>query len=356
AMGDSAVIGMRARDMRGRVLYVNPAFCRMVGYTEEELVGGDPPMPYWIPERIEEYRQRHEDVISGRANEAPFETVLRRRDGETFPAVIYDAPLRDADGNQVGWMSSILDVTEEKRAEERERQREERLQTAARLTTMGEMASSLAHELNQPLGAIASYLAGSKNLLESGAASGADLQEAIGKAAAQAQRAGQVIRRVHEFVRKREPQRVSLDVAALVEDCRPLIALQCRHEGVPVEIESGPGLPRIEGDPVMLQQVILNLTRNAVEAMARVPQERRRIVLTARREEGGVRVSVRDFGEGIPDAVADRLFSPFFTTKPEGMGMGLSICRSIAEAHGGRLWFERADPGVAFHLQLPAAA
>ncbi|HET9653325.1 MAG TPA: PAS domain S-box protein, partial [Usitatibacter sp.] len=232
AMGDSAVIGMRARDMRGRVLYVNPAFCRMVGYTEEELVGGEPPMPYWIPERIEEYTRRQRDVLSGRASEAPFETVLRRSDGQAFPAVIYDAPLRDADGNQVGWMSSILDVTEEKRAEERERQREERLQTAARLTTMGEMASSLAHELNQPLGAIASYLAGSRNLLESGGASGAELQEAIGKAAAQAQRAGQVIRRVHEFVRKREPERVSVDVAALVEDCRPLIALQCRREGV----------------------------------------------------------------------------------------------------------------------------
>jgi two-component system sensor histidine kinase DctS len=123
-----------------------------------------------------------------------------------------------------------------------------------------------------------------------------------------------------------------------------------------VDIDCQSALPRVDGDPVMLQQVLLNLTRNAVEAMARTPAEMRRIVIAAHRDEAGVRLSVRDFGEGIPESVAERLFSPFFTTKPEGMGMGLSICRSIAEAHGGRLWFERLDRGIAFHLQLPAAA
>ncbi len=354
AMGDSAVIGLRARDMSGRIIYVNPAFTRIVGYTEDELVGRNPPMPYWVPELADEYQRRTSAVLAGRAGEAPFETTFRRRDGTRVPVMIYDAPLRDADGVQRGWMSSVIDLTEQKHAEERERQREERLQTAARLTTMGEMASSLAHELNQPLAAITSYLTGSVNLLQAQAGATDEVRAALAKAAAQAQRAGHVIRRVHEFVRKREPQRTEVDVRALLEDCRPLIELQGRREGVRASIEVAPGLAPVHGDPVMLQQVVLNLTRNAIEAMAGVPPERRRLEIAAVRADEGVRIAVRDHGAGIPPEAAERMFSPFFTTKPEGMGMGLSICRSIAEAHGGRLWFEPRTPGVEFVLQLPA--
>ena len=354
AMGDSAVIGLRARDLDGRVTFVNPAFCHMVGLPEEALVGHGPPMPYWIPERADEYQRRVDHVLSGQASTAPFETEFRRAGGERFPVVIYDAPLRDADGRQTGWMSSILDATEEKNAEERERLQHERLQTAARLTTMGEMASSLAHELNQPLGAIASYLAGSINLIERGGASAEDLGPALAKASQQAQRAGQVIRRVHEFVRKREPQRVALDAGRLLEECRALVELQARRTGAHISVEVEPGLAPIVGDAVMLEQVILNLTRNAIEAMAEVDPGRRVLAIAARRgEAGGTRISVRDRGTGIPDAVAEQLFSPFFTTKAEGMGMGLSICRSIVEAHGGKLAFERCDLGTAFHMQFP---
>jgi two-component system, LuxR family, sensor histidine kinase DctS len=355
AMGDSAVIGLRARDLDGRVTFVNPAFCLMVGLPEEALVGHAPPMPYWITERMDEYQRRVDAVLSGQASTAPYETVFRRANGERFPVVIYDAPLRDADGRQVGWMSSIIDVTEQKNAEERARLQHERLQTAARLSTMGEMASSLAHELNQPLGAIASYLAGSLNLIERGGASVDDLGPALAKASQQAARAGQVIRRVHEFVRKREPQRAVLEAAALLENCRALVELQARRTGSQVSVDVGPGVPAIVGDPVMLEQVILNLTRNGVEAMADVAPGRRVLVIAARAgESGGACISVRDHGTGIPDAVAGQLFSPFFTTKAEGMGMGLSICRSIVEAHGGRLTFERMDLGAEFRMQFPA--
>jgi len=354
AMGDSAVIGLRARDLEGRVTFVNPAFCRMVGLPEEALVGCMPPMPYWSPERMDEYEQRVDQVLSGQATVAPFETEFRHADGRRFPVVIYDAPLRDADGLQTGWMSSIIDVTEQKQAEERERQQHERLQSAARLTTMGEMASSLAHELNQPLGAITSYLTGSLNLIERGGTSVEEIAPALAKASQQAQRAGQVIRRVHEFVRKREPQRVALDAPQLVEGCRALVELQARHSATQISIQVDPPVPAIVGDAVMLEQVILNLARNAIEAMADVPPGRRVLVITARRDDGaGARISVRDFGAGIPEAVAEQLFSPFFTTKAEGMGMGLSICRSIVEAHGGRLTFERLDVGTVFHMQFP---
>ena len=353
AMGDSAVIGLRARDMEGRVTFVNPAFCRMVGLPEEALVGHAPPMPYWTPERLDEYQDRVDRVLSGQASAAPFETVFRRANGTRFPVVIYDAPLKDADGVQVGWMSSILDVTEEKNAEERERQQQERLQTAARLTTMGEMASSLAHELNQPLGAITSYLAGSINLLEKGEVTKEELGAALAKASAQAQRAGQVIRRVHEFVRKQEPKRVAVEVAALLDDCRALIDLQARRDAVRVSVSVEPDLPPVFGDPVLLEQVILNLTRNGIDAMAGCPPERRRLEISASRLGAWVRIAVRDYGTGIDDAVAEQVFSPFFTTKREGMGMGLSICRSIVELHDGRLGFRRLEDGTEFHLQLP---
>lgn len=355
AMGDSAVIGLRARDLDGRVTFVNPAFCRMVGLPEEQLVGHAPPMPYWVSERLDEYQRRVDSVLSGQASTAPYETVFQRAGGERFPVVIYDAPLRDADGRQTGWMSSIIDVTEEKHAEERERLQHERLQAAARLTTMGEMASSLAHELNQPLGAIASYLAGSLNMIERGDATAEELGPALAKASQQAQRAGQVIRRVHEFVRKREPQRVALDAARLIEDCRALVELQARRSNVQISVQADPGVPAIVGDAVMLEQVILNLTRNAIEAMAEVEPGRRLLVIAARvGEAGGACITVRDYGAGIPEAVAGSLFSPFFTTKADGMGMGLSICRSIVEAHGGRLTFERLDLGTEFGMQFPA--
>lgn len=353
AMGDSAVIGLRARDMEGRVTFVNPAFARMVGLAEEALVGRTPPMPYWTPERLDEYQERVDRVLSGQASAAPFETVFQRADGMRFPVVIYDAPLMDADGRQVGWMSSIIDVTEEKRAEERERQQQERLQTAARLTTMGEMASSLAHELNQPLGAITSYLTGSINLLEKGDVSKEELAAALAKASAQAQRAGQVIRRVHEFVRKQEPKRVPVEVTALLDDCRALIDLQARRDAVRVAVTVEPGLPPVYGDPVLLEQVILNLTRNGIDAMAGCPPERRRLEISAARLGAWVRIAVRDYGSGIDEALAEQVFSPFFTTKSEGMGMGLSICRSIVELHDGRLGFRRLADGTEFHLQLP---
>jgi two-component system sensor histidine kinase DctS len=339
--------------MEGRVTFANPAFCSMVGLPEESLVGRAPPMPYWIPERMNEYQQRVDQVLSGQATTAPYETLFQRADGQRFPVVIYDAPLRDADGRQVGWMSSIIDVSEQKQAAERERQQQERLQSAARLTTMGEMASSLAHELNQPLGAITSYLAGSVNLLERGDVPKEEIAAALSKASAQAQRAGQVIRRVHEFVRKQEPKRVPVGVSALLEDCRALIDLQARRDGVRVSVTVEPGLPPVHGDPVLLEQVILNLTRNGIDAMAERSPEHRRLEITAARLGAWVRIGVRDYGSGIDEALAEQIFSPFFTTKREGMGMGLSICRSIVELHDGRLGFRRLADGTEFHLQLP---
>jgi two-component system sensor histidine kinase DctS len=358
AMENSLVTGLRARDLEGRVTYVNPAFCQMVGLPPEELVGKAPPMPYWAPEAMAEYQQRLDRVLSG--NVTPqFETTLRRADGERIPVLIFEAPLVDSEGRQTGWMGSILDISDRKRVEELNRQQHEKLQVSARLATMGEISSMLAHELNQPLAAISSYTTGALNLLARAAGDGtpvdaALLQPALEKAGAQAQRAGQIIRSVHQFVKKREPQREQLDIASLLDGVGTLVELQARKYFVAIRTAVAPGLPQVSADRVMLEQVLLNLTRNAIEAMQDVAPERRILRIDATLEHDQVCVTVVDHGHGISDEVAERLFSPFFSTKAEGMGMGLSICRTAIEFHGGTLT-HRANPegGTMFSFTLP---
>ena len=369
AMENSLVTGLRARDLEGRVTYVNPAFCQIVGYPHEELVGKLPPMPYWAPEAMADYQRRFAGVLAGTIT-PQFETIFQRRDGARVPVLIFESPLVDNDGRQTGWMGSILDISDRKRVEELNRQQQEKLQAGARLATMGEIASMLAHELNQPLAAISSYTTGALNLLERAADSGravdsALLKPALEQASAQAQRAGQIIRSVHEFVKKRDTERQPLSIASLVDGIGALIELQARQFHVLVETSIPPGLPAVRADRVMIEQVLLNLTRNAIEAMQDIAAERRVMRLVAQFEphggqdvQGGqVTLAIVDQGHGIAQDVAERLFSPFFSTKAEGMGMGLNICRSAIEFHGGTLQHS-ANPhgGTIFTFALPAVA
>ena len=359
AMENSLVTGLRARDLEGRVTYVNPAFCQIVGLPPEELVGKAPPMPYWAPEAMAEYQQRLAGVLAG--NITPqFETIFQRADGERIPVLIFEAPLVDSTGHQTGWMGSILDISDRKKAEELNRQQQEKLHASARLATMGEIASMLAHELNQPLAAISSYTTGAINLLARALASAtpvdaALLLPAIEKAGAQAQRAGQIIRSVHQFVKKREPERQRLDIASLVDGIGTLIELQARKYLVAIQTIIPASLPCVSADRMMLEQVLLNLTRNAIEAMQDVPPEQRVLRIEASLLQGQVSLTVIDRGHGIDADVAARLFSPFFSTKAEGMGMGLSICRTAIEFHGGTL-SHRDNPagGTIFSFSLPA--
>lgn len=341
AMEDSLLTGLRARDLEGRVTYVNPAFCRIVGLPAEELLGKKPPMPYWAPEAMADYEYRFRRVLAGQAV-PQFETVFQRSDGVRVPVLVFEAPLVDAHGRHTGWMSSILDITDRKRAEELNRQQQEKLETSARLATMGEISSMLAHELNQPLAAISSYTAGALNVLAR-AGDGAVpidagmLRRALEQANTQARRAGQIIRSVHEFVKKREPRRETVQIQHVVDGIRALIDLQARQSYVSLQLDIPPDLPPVLADRVLLEQVLLNLTRNAIEAMQAVDPERRVLRIAASCTEGQVAVSVIDNGHGIAPEVAERLFSPFFSTKAEGMGMGLSICRTAIEFHGGTL-------------------
>lgn len=357
AMEDSLTVGMRARDLNGKVIYVNPAFCRMTGFSAEELVDRAPPMPYWAPEHMEDTQAMHHTVLAGEAPDQGFEITFMRKNGERFQALIYEAKLIDGHGKHTGWMASILDITERKNAEEMARQQQEQLQFTARLITLGEMASTLAHELNQPLAAIASYNTGCQNLLARNALSCEELKPALEKIGLQAQRAGKIIRRVHDFVRKSEPKRAPCSLQEIIEDCLGFIEPEARKRQVRIE-ENVPLLPMLPADRLMLEQVLLNLMRNAMDAMNDTPLAYRLLSLSAKMDETEVKVSVGDYGCGIAPEISDKLYTAFFTTKQEGMGVGLSICRSIIEFHRGRLWAEAqpASPsgsGTIFHFTLP---
>jgi two-component system sensor histidine kinase DctS len=371
AMEDSLVTGLRARDLQGRITYVNPAFCKMVGFSPHELIGQSPP-PYWPPERVDEYTARQQVRLS--AGTTPpaegQESVFMRKNGERFSVMIFEAPLVDGHGRHTGWMSTALDVSAQRRVEEISRQQQERLQATARLATVGEMASLLSHELNQPLSAIASYATGSLNLMNDPrqadtAETYALLRQAAQRIAEQAERAGRVIKSVHDFVRRREQAREVIRVDDLIESVLPLVRLQARKSGARIELDLPSPLPRVECDRTMLEQVLLNLTRNGIQAMDATPLPKRELLIRVRQaHERWVTFSIIDHGCGVAPDVAQRLFTPFFTTRAEGMGLGLSLCRTVIEQHGGALDFDNlpAPPGspertegAEFRFTLPAA-
>lgn len=363
AMEDSLVTGLRARDLTGRITYVNPAFCAMVGFSADEILDRAMPPPYWPPDLVEEYLRRHENRHAG--GQPPpregFESVFVRKDGVRFPVLIIEAPLINAQGVQTGWMSACLDISEQRRVEEVSRASQERLQATARLATVGEMASLLSHELNQPLAAISSYATGSRNLLQSGDVQGLD--GALQRIAQQAERAGKVIRSVHDFLRRRDQPREPVHPQALWEAVNPLVTLQARKLGVGVVSRIPADLPQVLCDRTMVEQVLLNLVRNAMQAMGEGGVARPTLTLQVRRAERAnepsrawLEFSVADIGPGVPEAVKGQLFTPFFTTKAEGMGLGLSLCRTVVEQHGGELSFEPNTPqGTIFRFTLPTA-
>jgi len=357
AMEDSVQTGLRARTLEGMITYVNPAFCRMVGWSAEELVGRMPPMPYWADEYLDETRAMHARVLAGEAPVEGFEIKFKRRNGELFDVLIHEAPLIDSQGRHSGWMGSIVDITEHKRVAELARQQEERLQASARLITMGEMASSLAHELNQPLAAIASYNAGCLNLLESVAGHPEEMRTALAKSVEQAQRAGRIIRRIYEFVRRAEPKREPCHLDTLLTDLLVLIEADARRRQVRIVCDIAPALSMIQADQVLLGQAILNLMKNGIEAMRQTEARSRTLTVSAHVAADKVLIAIADRGTGITAEAAGHLFEPFYTTKNEGLGVGLNICRSVVEAHQGRLWFEaNAAGGSIFCISLPLPA
>jgi two-component system sensor histidine kinase DctS len=363
AMEDSLVTGLRARDKEGRITYVNPAFCEMVGFETHELIGRSIPAPYWPPEMVDEYGQRQALRLAGNAPAREgVESVFMRKNGERFAVLIFEAPLINAVGEHTGWMGAVLDISEQRRVEEVSRASQERLQATARLATVGEMASLLSHELNQPLAAISSYATGSMNLLQDVALQDAQLADmltnAIQRIGQQAERAGKVIKSVHDFVRRRDQAREAVTPRALLDDVMPLVSLQARKLGVRVAVHCPSDLPAVLCDRTMVEQVLLNLSRNAMQAMVE-DTPNKVLTLTVRQAASNatsrwLEFTVADVGHGIADAVAEKLFTPFFTTKQEGMGLGLSLCRTVVEQHGGFLSHRPNTPrGTVFSFTLP---
>ena len=370
AMEDSLITGLRARDLQGRISYVNPAFCAMVGFSAEELLGQSF-APYWPPELAEEYVRRQARRLAGAipAAREGHESVFMRKDGTRFPVLIFEAPLINAQGQQTGWMSAFIDITEQRRMEELSRASHERLQATARLATVGEMASLLSHELTQPLMAMSSYANGSLNMLRNDGDVAQldhamlvqrlqDVESAMQRIAFQADRAGKVIKSVRDFVRRRSQTHEVISAHDLLEAVMPLVRLQASKLGVQVQVEVEPRLPPVLCDTTMIEQVLLNLARNAMQAMEGMEAQQRKLTIKALWSESSQRVvfAVEDQGCGIPPEVAAQLFTPFFTTKHEGMGLGLSMCRTVLEQHGGELRYQANAPrGTVFTFSLPVA-
>ncbi len=365
--------------MQGRITYVNPAFCDMVGLTAEQLVGTGLPAPWWPPELVDEYQQRQMVRLAGQVlPREGYESVFQRPDGTRFPVLIIEAPLIDAQGKQTGFMSAILDLTEQRRVEDLNRASQERLQATARLATMGEMASLLSHELNQPLAAISSYASGTLNLLEQPEGSGepvqADLMQAVRRIGEQAERAARVIKSVADFVRRRQQVREAVTPKSLIDAILPLLSLQAKKQGIRLQIQIAPDCPSVLCDRTMVEQVLLNLARNGMQAMPLTDPSSRMSLRVLHIDVGQARLhsgnapgglpqktwvafAVTDYGLGLSEEVQAKLFTPFFTTRAEGMGLGLSLCRTVIEQHGGVLTHEPHQPrGTVFRFTLPGVA
>jgi two-component system, LuxR family, sensor histidine kinase DctS len=363
AMENSLVTGLRARDLEGRVTYVNPAFCEMVGYTSAELTGKKAPMPYWAPEGKEDYERRYAAVLAGTITREAYETTFMRRNGERFTALIFEAPLIDHLGNQAGWMSSILDVSEQRKIEETNRLQQETIAANARLAMLGEVATALSHELNQPLAAITSYATAAENLLARQGNS-TSISGALEKIRTQAERAGRVIKSVHDFVRYRNIEQKAVNLFDLMQRIEPMIKLQTRRAGVEF-VWKCPKNCEVAGDGLLLEQVILNLTRNGAEAMEHVsipqgtsrslrPQVEIVISESGEADDNRVQIMVMDRGAGVPVEMQEQLFDAFKSNKHAGMGIGLSFCRSVMEQLGGSIQYQpRPQGGSSFVLSLP---
>jgi PAS domain S-box-containing protein len=494
AMENSMLTGMRAMDMEGRITYVNPAFGAMTGFSEAELVGRKPPLPYWPPDRLEENGRLLLQELQGRSPAGGIEVKVMRKDGSLFDSRMYVSPLIDPKGAQTGWMTSMTNITEAKRirdqlsasherfttvlegldaavsvlavqqgellfanrsyrlwfgaesqghallagaeagtpylaelddsvdnfgglptqelteagsdsrevyieplqkwfdvrarylqwtdgrltqmliatditarrsAEALAASQAEKAQVTSRLVTMGEMASSVAHELNQPLTAITNYCNGIVTRVNNNAIEKEDLIAALEKTSRQAQRAGQIIHRIRAFVKRSEPQRQPAHAFSIVEDAVELAGIELRRRNVAIHTYVAQRLPTLMVDPILIEQVVLNLLKNAAEAIdnAKLPPARRnielRVVPRHTPEEGGViEFSVTDMGPGLKEEVIARLYEAFFSTKVDGLGIGLSLCRSIIESHRGRikaqnLYNGEAVVGCRFTFTLP---
>ncbi len=348
---DALDAGVVVSDFTTReMLFYNESFTRIfpghgLGGSVAQLETALSPLPSQVIPR--------EALLDGDDNPTGVHKVEARDEARSLWYALRVRAVRWVDGRMVR-LTMISDITDRKAADERNRVQQEKLLLTSRLMSVGEMASTLAHEINQPLAAIANYNMGAVRRLKSDHWKKEELVSALEKSAAQAERAGRVVQRVREFLRRREPTRELASINEIVIEVTELIEFEAEKANARLRMDLAPELPLINADRVMIEQLLLNLIKNGIEAMKRTPRADRKLVIQTVLAGEQAEIRIIDRGHGIPDAVASELFSPFFTTKDNGMGMGLNICRSIVELHEGRLWFTaNPDGGSIFHFTLP---
>jgi two-component system sensor kinase FixL len=355
ALLDAAVDAIVVIDERGQIITFNPAAERMFGHAAADVIGKDVSLLMDEP-----YRSQHGQYM-GRylATGVPHvigtgrEVEARRANGEVFPvSLAIGEATRDGQRRFVG---IIRDLSVQRAAEQEARALELRLAHMARFNLMGEMAAGIAHEINQPLSAIATYAQAARRLAQSADTDVDTLAEMCLKIDEQARRAGQVIDNLRKFLRKQDIETRSLDVNRIIDDVMRLIEADAHSEGIPLHLRLGNGLPNVRADAVQLQQVLLNLTRNSVDAMrGGLGKERGIIIATERSETGGVRIKVTDHGHGVSRQLGENIFHPFVTTKREGLGVGLAISKTIVQSCGGSLSYaDNPRGGAVFAVELP---
>lgn len=355
ALLDAAVDAIVVIDHLGHITTFSRAAELMFGYAAADVVGKNVNVLMAEPHRsrhdgyIQRYAATGEAHIIGKGREVE----ARRANGEVFPVSLSVGEA--ADGAERRFVGIIRDLSARRAAELRTRSLEQRLAHVGRFNLMGEMAAGIAHEINQPLSAIATYAQAGKRVLQRDDVDMEMLKDICGKIDDQARRAGQVIANIRKFIRKQEIETESLDVTRVIADVMTLIEADARSEGIPVHVRAAENLPAVRADAVQLQQVLLNLTRNSVDAMRGGVGKARGIVITAEAgEQGGVRIAVTDHGHGVSPQLGENIFHPFITTKRDGLGVGLAISRTIVQSYGGTLSYaDNPAGGSVFTVELP---
>ena len=358
---DACVDAVVIIDHRGAIESFNRAANRMFGYQDSEVLGRN--VSVLMPEpdqgRHSQYIERYLHTGVPHIIGIGRDVIALRHDGSQFPASLAIGQIEGHEPPRfVGFLHDLsgrrLQEEQRRAAQEAVREARDRLTHVARLSTMGEMTNGLAHEINQPLTAITLYAQAAERLATQATPDYGEVLNALRQISAQALRAGEIIKRLRALVRNRQTQEELLDLNAVVSELAVLVESDARVNNVRLVIELGPNLPPVVGDAIQLQQVMLNLVRNAIDAVQAVGSERL-VVLRTARIETGVEMSVSDLGPGLHPAIRERLFEAFATTKPEGTGLGLAISRSIIENHGGQLGWRANQPcGSCFHFYLPA--
>lgn len=342
-------------DMSGRIVRVNRSAEAYTGYTFAEAQG----LHFWEllsdPVEVRRAKALFARQLTGDWP-TEYEATWIARDGRPHALAVSTSVLR-RQGLPEYFVATSVDITARKQAEQDARQREAELAHVLRVTTLGEMASGLAHEINQPLSAIVSFAKGCVNRLQGGDGGSPELLDTLDQIAAQSLRAGEIIRRLRRFVSKAPPRREAADINGMVRDVAQLVEAEARQDGIVLQLDLAEPLPPVEVDGIQIEQVLVNLVRNGLEAMQQEGESRRQLTIRTGLTDDGVEVAVSDTGRGLPAANGHSVFDPFFTTKPNGLGMGLSISRTIIAAHGGELCAIPAmGRGAIFRFCLPTSS